>query len=49
MSCSPGLDVTEVPRDVQVLAHRAADDAHLAVHRRRHVDRLLHPVDVRRE
>src|SRR5438270_7500889 len=37
------------PRDVHVLAHRAADDADLASLLDRDVDRLLHPVDIRRE
>jgi hypothetical protein len=40
------LDVAEVAGDVQVLAHRAADDADLAAHLHRDVDRLLHAVDV---
>ena len=43
------VDVSEVPRDVHVLAHRAPDDAHLPPDGDRDVDRLLHPVDVRRE
>ena len=43
------LDVAEVARDVHVPAHRAADDAHLAADLDADVDRLLHPVDVRRE
>src|SRR6185312_1174726 len=43
------VDVAEVPRDVDVLAHRAADHAHLAAGLDRHVGRLLHAVDVRGE
>ena len=43
------LHVAKVSRDVHVLAHRAADDAHLAAHVDCDVDRLLHPVNVRRE
>jgi hypothetical protein len=40
------LDVAEVPGDVHVLAHRAADHANLATDVDGDVDRLLHPVDV---
>ena len=40
------VDVAEVPRDVDVLAERAADEAHLAPVLERDVDRLLHAVDV---
>jgi hypothetical protein len=43
------LDVAEVARDVEVLAHRAADDADLAPDLHGDIDRLLHPVNVRRE
>jgi hypothetical protein len=43
------VDVAQVPRDVDVLAHRAADDANLAPGLHGDVHRLLHPVDVRRE
>ena len=43
------VDVAEVARDVEVLAHRAADDADLAADLDGDVDRLLHPVDVRGE
>ena len=43
------VDVAEVARDVHVAAHRAADDDDLAAGVDRDVDRLLHPVDVRRE
>ncbi len=42
-------NVVEVARDVQVLLHRAADHRDLAVDLGRHVDRLLHAVDVRGE
>ena len=43
------VDVAEVARDVHVLPHRAPDDRDLAAHLDGDVDRLLHPVDVRRE
>ena len=43
------VDVTEIARHVHVAAHRAADDDHLAAGVDTDVDRLLHPVDVRRE
>ena len=43
------VDVTEVARDVDVLAQRTPDDRDLAIHLHRHVDRLLHAVDVRGE
>ena len=43
------MHVPEVARDVHVLAHRAADDAHLPADGDRDVDRLLHAVHVRRE
>ena len=43
------VDVAEVARDVHVLPHRAADDGDLAADLDGDVDRLLHPVDVRRE
>ena len=41
--------VTQVAGDVQVLAHRAADDADLATDLDRDIGRLLHPVHVGRE
>ena len=43
------VDVAEVARDVQVLAHRAADDGDLAPDSIGDVGRLLHAVDVRGE
>ena len=43
------VDVAEVAGDVQVLPHRAADDRDLAADLDGDVDRLLHPVHVRRE
>ena len=43
------VEVAELPGDVEVLAHRAADDRDLAADLDGDVDRLLHPVDVRRE
>ena len=43
------LEVAEVPRDVEVLPHRAADDADLAPGLDGDVDGLLHPVHVRGE
>ena len=43
------LEVAEVARDVQVLPHRAPDDADLAPGLDGHVDGLLHPVHVRGE
>ena len=43
------LEVAEIPRDVEVLPHRAADDADLASGLDGDVDGLLHPVDVRGE
>ena len=43
------VEVAERARDVQVLAHRAADDRDLAPDLDRDVDRLLHPVHVRGE
>jgi hypothetical protein len=43
------LQVAEVARDVQVLAHRAADHAHLAAGLDGDVHGLLHAVHVRRE
>ena len=44
------VDVAQRAADVRVLAHRAADEADLAVQvRRGGVDDLLHAVDVRRE
>ena len=43
------VHVAERARDVEVLAHRPAHDAHLASALQRNVDRLLHAVDVRRE
>ncbi len=41
------LDVAEVSRDVDVLAHRAADDNDFAAGPDGDVDRLLHSMDVR--
>ena len=43
------VHVAERARDVEVLPHRAAHDAHLAAALERDVDRLLHAVDVRGE
>ena len=43
------VDVPELAADADVLAHRAADERHLAVERRGGVDDLLHAVDVGRE
>jgi hypothetical protein len=40
------VDIAEVPRDVDVLAERTADQADLAPVLDRHVDRLLNAVDV---
>ena len=42
-------DVAQRAPDVDVLAHRAPDERHLAVERRRRVDDLLDAVDVRGE
>ena len=43
------VDVAEIARDVEVAAHRAADDGDLATGCDADVDRLLHAMDVRRE
>ena len=43
------LDVSEIPRDVQVLAHGTSDHGDLAAALDRDVGRLLHAVDVRSE
>jgi len=41
--------MSKLAADADVLAHRAPDQRHLAVERRRGVDDLLHAVDVGRE